>query len=409
MKVIQINCVYNEGSTGKITADIHRYLKDWGIDSKVLYGRGAFKSKKDVIRLGSNLYGKINAAFSRISGLMYGGCYISTKRAIKIISQEKPDIVHIQCINGNFINIYHIIQWLKEHAIQTVLTLHAEFMYTANCGYALECDKWKFGCGNCPRLKKETKSFFIDNTHRSWELLKKAYEGFDTLSVVSVSPWLEARAVQSPMLAEKKHFVILNGLDVKNVFKHYETGYLKRKYGLDGEKIVLHVTPFFSADKEHVKGGYYLLKLAESFKTQPIKFIVVGKYDPNIIVPKNVILLGKISDQIKLAKLYSMADVTLLVSRKETFSMVTAESLCCGTPVVGFRAGAPEEIALSQYSEFVEYGNNDKLYCALLKWINKDIPERIDQIAAKEYDRLTMCKKYFDLYRLKCLQGEKKA
>ncbi len=34
--------------------------------------------------------------------------------------------------------------------------------------------------------------------------------------------------------------------------------------------------------------------------------------------------------------------------------MVTAESLCCGTPVVGFTAGGPESIAIDAFSNFVE-------------------------------------------------------
>lgn len=77
-------------------------------------------------------------------------------------------------------------------------------------------------------------------------------------------------------------------------------------------------------------------------------------------------MLGKITDQELLAKYYSMADVTLLTSKKETFSMVTAESLCCGTPVVGFKAGAPEQIAIKEFSEFVEYGDLNSLYNKML-------------------------------------------
>ena len=55
-----------------------------------------------------------------------------------------------------------------------------------------------------------------------------------------------------------------------------------------------------------------------------------------------------------------MANLTILTSQFETFSMVCAESLCSGTPVVGFKAGAPEQISIQQYSEFVEYGKIDE-------------------------------------------------
>ncbi|WP_138303326.1 MULTISPECIES: glycosyltransferase [Eubacteriales] len=401
MKVIQINSVYNEGSTGKIAADIHTYLIEHGEKSKVLFGRGISQGNENAIRICNNLYGKVNAVFSRISGYMYGGCHLSTERAIQIIENEKPDIVHIQCINGNFINIYKIMHWLNISKIPTVITLHAEFMYTANCGYALGCDKWKTGCGNCERLRQATKSIFLDRTHESWTNLKEAYEGFEQLAIVSVSPWLEKRAKQSPMLSDKRHYVILNGLDTRNIFKHYDADILKRKYGLRREKIVLHVTSFFSNDKEHIKGGSYVLKLAEDLRKYPIKFVVIGKYEKELRAEDNIIFLGEIKDQSKLARMYSMADVTLLTSKRETFSMVTAESLCCGTPVIGFKAGAPEQIAISQYTEFVEYGDVKMLKNTLLKWLETDISDDISQIAANKYDKNVMCKKYFDLY---CLQ-----
>lgn len=42
--------------------------------------------------------------------------------------------------------------------------------------------------------------------------------------------------------------------------------------------------------------------------------------------------------------LYARADATLMLSRNEAFGRVTLESLMCGTPVVGFRAGATTEI-----------------------------------------------------------------
>lgn len=385
MKVMQINCVYKMGSTGKITYDIHYYLQKKGYESVVCFGRGKNLNEKNVYKTSWELYSKFNNLFSRLSGYMYGGCILSTLRLIRLIKKEKPDIVHIQCINGYFVNIYKLVEWLKNNDINTVLTLHAEFMYTANCGHSLDCDKWKNGCGNCPRLHQETNSLFFDKTSKSWLKMKKAFDGFNNIKIVSVSPWLMNRAKSSPILENKKHYTIFNGLDT-NIFKYYDTKMLRENLQLKNEKVILHVTPSFVNDINHIKGGYYVLKLAEMLKNHNVKVLIVGPHDISIKVPNNVILVGPIKDQTLLAKYYSMADVTLLTSKKETFSMVTAESLCCGTPVVGFEAGAPEQIALKEYSRFVEYGNIDIL-CNMVEFMLNS-----------NFDKNTVCKKSLEKY-----------
>lgn len=400
MKVLQVNCVYNTGSTGKITADLHRDFIKKGIESVVCYGRGKKVNEPNVYKICNEAYAKFNNLLSRFTGVMYGGCFFSTNKLIKIIKKEKPDIVHLQCINGYFVNIYRIVDWLKKNNIKTVLTLHAEFMFTANCGYALDCENWKKGCGNCPRLKKETKSLILDNTAISWKRMKKAFDGFekDNLTIVSVSPWLMERAEESPILKGKRHTVVTNGLDT-TVFHTYDTEDLKSELELENEKIIFHATPHFNNDPNNIKGGYYIIKLAEMLTEDNVKIIVAGDYQENIDVPVNIILLGKVSDQKKLAQLYGMADVTVLTSKKETFSMVCAESLCCGTPVVGFKAGGPETIALPEYSEFVNYGDLGALYshinCFLKEARDKN---KISESAVQVYGSQYMSDKYIDIY-----------
>ena len=159
MKVLLINCVFQNGSTGKIVYDIYNSLLHEGYDCEVCYGRGQKTDDPNVYKCCNELYAKLNNLFTRFTGLMYGGCTVSTQMLFRFLLKEKPDVVHVHCVNGYFINIYRLITFLKEHHIKTVLTLHAEFMHTANCGHALDCEKWKTGCGNCPRLKTETKSF----------------------------------------------------------------------------------------------------------------------------------------------------------------------------------------------------------------------------------------------------------
>ena len=228
--------------------------------------------------------------------------------------------------------------------------------------------------------------------------MKNAFDGFDNLTVTSVSPWLMERAKQSPILADKHHCVVLNGIDT-DIFRPYDTAGLKKKYGLTDEKVIFHVTADFRADPQHIKGGYYVLELAKKLIKENVKIFVAGRYDTSIVPPENVVFLGRIADQKLLAQYYSMADVTLLTSKKETFSMVCAESLCCGTPVVGFKAGGPESIAIPKYSEFVKYGNINELFTAIMTILHAHNSTNCASEANTKFSASTMCKNYCNLYK----------
>lgn len=401
MKILQVNSVYPLWSTGKITEDIHTQLLKAGYASVVCYGLGKRLSDNTVHKISTRLFVKINRIWTRISGIMYGGNWLSTMWLQYIIRRTNPDIVHLQCINGNFINIYRLIHFLKHKRIHTVLTLHAEFMYTGNCGHSFDCERWKIGCGRCPQLQDATRSLYIDSTKYSWKKMYDAFEGFgDNLVVVSVSPWLMQRAKQSPILANKKHLVIYNGLDT-SIFHYYkDTANLRKELGIkENDNVVIHVTPYFTDSPNHIKGGMYVIELAK--KMPDARFVVVGPISESLSpLPENIIPLGSITDSVRLAQLYSMANVSLVTSKRETFSMVCAESLCCGTPIVGFKAGAPEQISIAEYSIFVEYGNMDMLLNSTRKYMSTDFdPEKISNMAQTIYSRGVMANNYINIYK----------
>lgn len=390
MKVLQVNNVYGCHSTGKITRDLHLGLRDRGHESVVVFGRGPDTSESGVIRLCPDWYGKLNSLLTRFTGLRYGGCLFSTLRLQRIIRREKPDVVHLQCINGNFVNIYRLVGWLKKHSIKTVCSLHAEFMYTANCGYALECEQWRHGCGSCPDKHRASKSLFFDRTGRSWEKMRSAFDGFEEDCVICpVSPWTEDRARQSDILKNFTFQTVYNGVDTKEVF-HCRGAEEK-------PDTVLHVTAQFTDAPDHIKGGRYLIALAK--RMPKVTFLVAGQAAPIAPLPENVILLGPIRDQQKLAELYRSAKLTVLVSKKETFSMPCAESLCCGTPVVGFEAGAPEQIALKAYSGFVPQGDVYGLEHLIRTWLQKETDRgEIGQAAENTYSVDAMVKAFCGVY-----------
>ena len=95
MKILQVNCVYNKGSTGKIVADVHTALKEKGVESLVCYGRGEKVREDGVTKTCCEQYSNVNHFLTYLNGVMYGGCYFSTNRLISVIKKEKPDIVHL--------------------------------------------------------------------------------------------------------------------------------------------------------------------------------------------------------------------------------------------------------------------------------------------------------------------------
>ena len=391
MKILQVNNVYGEKSTGKLTMELHNGLLQAGHESLVVYGRGNGNPGKGIIRLCPEWYGKMNALLARITGLCYGGCLFSTNRLLAIIRREKPDVVHLQCINGNFVNIYRLVGWLKKNKMKTVVSLHAEFMYTANCGHAFSCEQWKEGCKKCPDSRKATKSWFFDRTGYSWKKMKAAFAGFEEHCIICpVSPWTESRARLGSILKGLAFQTVFNGVNVDSFHGNVRASVTEKP-------VVLNVTAHFSEEPTHPKGGWYVLELAK--RMPDVEFWVAGTADKVSNCPANLRLLGVIADQKELAHLYRTARLSLIVSQRETFSMPCAESLCCGTPVAGFMAGAPEQISLPEYSEFVQLGELEELETVIRKWLDKDVDRtELASAAAKAYSCETMVRNFMDIY-----------
>lgn len=396
MRVLLVNVNAVSGSTGKIVTDIKTYLEENGHECMVVYGANETVEKPGYHRLISEPKRKINAAISRFTGFKYGGFFYSSLKNFKrIIELWRPDVVNLHCANGYILDLFKAIEYLAENKIKTVITNHAEFYYTGGCGYAFECNKWLNGCkGRCSRLK----SYLPTSPARFiWKHFKSSFDKFEKQNVViiSVSTWTMSRACQSPLLKRFRHITITNGLNT-DIFKPTKPSTLIFSKIPVGKPIVLHVTASFSTEAS-IKGGDYLCELARQMRDY--NFIVASSYVGKVVdLPSNVTLWGRTKDQTELAMLYSIADVTVITSKRETFSMIVAESLCCGTPVVGFMAGGPETIAIPEYSHFVNYGDVDALKQSIKRAV-KPVPNMAKE-AAEVYSAERMSKSYLEVYQL---------
>lgn len=394
--LIDVNCKHS--STGKIVYDLYTNLNNDGHTAAICYGRGPLVKEPMIYKFSSNLEMYAHALLTRVTGLT--GIYspIATRRLISFIQEFNPDVVHIHELHAYFVNISPLIDYLKKKEIRTVWTFHCEFMYTGKCGFTYDCEKWKVECNNCPQIRNYPSSLFFDFTKRMFNDKKKAFIGFDNLMIVTPSKWL-ANRVELSFLKDKNIRVINNGIDTINIFHPRNFEHLKKKHNITDEKVILSVAPDIMSKR---KGGEWVLELARRFENKKVKFILIGVDDLNQKFDSNIIALGRTANQIELAEYYSMADAFVICSKKETFSLTCAEALCCGTPVVGFKSGAPETIFENTYAKFVEYGDINNLVISLNEILNADnesLKQACYLYGNKSFSNSKMVEDYFDLYK----------
>lgn len=400
IRILTVNCMHQKGSTGKIIKDTAKILSD-ECEFVYCYEVGDKPSSLNEYKIAAKYEWYAYYILARLTGLKYCTGYTSTARLINFIKKQKPDIVHLHCPNTNSVNIPKLLSFLKKHNIPTVVTNHAEFYYTGNCPHAYECMKFQSGCGDCDYLFDPYRKYRFDRTAYEWKQMKNAFEGFEKITMVAVSPWVKSRISLSPITDKLNTVVVKNGVDTENVF-HHTASDIKQQLGISDEKrVLLHVTASFTDHPSDLKGGRYIIELAK--KLSDIDIVVVGPHNlsASAALSNNIHLVGPVSDQELLAAYYSMADTTVISSRRETFGMVCAESLCCGTPVVGFCAGGPDSISLPKYSRFVQHGDVEALADAVSEFIDKknEITEQLKKDAEQEFSCKTMASGYLNVYK----------
>lgn len=397
--LIDVNC--KNSSTGKIVYDLYKKINSTGHCAAICYGRGKKIEEKNIYKFGIDLETIFHVIMTRLTGLT--GCYsfFSTRKLLKYMQDFKPDVVHIHELHAYFVDLKPLTSYLKKKKIKTIWTFHCEFMYTGKCGHAYECEKWKTECGSCPYKNDYPSSLFFDFTKKMFLDKKRIFEGFDNLIIVTPSEWLADR-VRKSFLKNKKIVVIQNGINCDEFYlKDAES--LKRKLKIpSNNKVVLSAAPDIFSER---KGGKYILQLAKKMDKMNITFILIGcrKGESTLGSDKEkeskLIVLEPINVPDILAEFYSMADIFVLCSEKETFSMTCAEALCCGTKVVGFKCGAPEMIFEEPYAKFVEYGNINELMNVIDKTLSIFSEKGLTEAYGKEnFSCEKVLFKYMDYY-----------
>lgn len=405
MKILIVDVNYGHSSTGKIVKDLQAGIVSNGSSALICYGRGAISDDPHAVRVASPLEVYSHVALSRVTGRTGGFSPFSTRKVIELIDRYAPDVVHLHELHGYYLNISEIVQYLKDREIPTVWTFHCEFMYTGKCGYAYECEQWKTECVSCPQVREYPASWLLDRTNVMFHEKMKLLADFKNLQIITPSSWLADRVRQS-FLGDKRIDVIYNGIDTASTFVRRPAIELREQHDIKTRHVIVSIAPDLMSDR---KGGKWVLEIAKRLANQDITFVMVGVEKPNEISMPNVVALPRVGDQNLLARYYSLGDFFLLTSRKETFSLVCAESLACGTPIIGFDSGAPTEVAPPGYGSFVEYGDLDALCSSLLAGLeNREAfrsSEECTTYAVRNFGKDAMVAAYLETYYEACRAG----
>ena len=155
---------------------------------------------------------------------------------------------------------------------------------------------------------------------------------------------------------------IYNFVD-EEVFHPIDSSKLKKEFGIrEDERVLIHVSNF-----RKIKN---IPDIIDAFmkvrEAMPAKLLLVGDGpEKHRIMDKvkatpyksDVLFLGK---QENIAELFSISDLKLLLSEKESFGLVLLEAMACGVPGIGTNIGGiPEVIEHGTNGYLVELGDVD--------------------------------------------------
>lgn len=341
MNIVEINTL-NFSSTGNIMLEVTRRLREQGHQVMVCYPATRNNLKKQVE--GSYLVcGQIERNIGlNLSKLL--GCddllfRWATRRLIRRMDRFGVDLIHLHNLHCWYINLPVLFRYIKKKGIRVVWTLHDCWPMTGHCPHfdMVGCDKWETGCHDCPQYR-EYPECLVDNSKRMYRVKKRALTGVPDLTLVTPSQWMAGIAARS-FLKGYPVRVIYNGIDLSRF--HPVENTFRTDHGCKDKFILLGVAMGWTVRK----GVDVFIRLAGTLGPS-FQIVLVGTDDKvDAQLPGNIISIHKTQDQRGLAEIYTAADLFVNPTREETLSLVSIESLACGTPVVMFNTGGcPETI-----------------------------------------------------------------
>lgn len=390
MKLLQINTVVGNGSTGRIVEEIGCLAIDNGWKSWIAFGRGRPTSNSNLIRIGNDWDMRFHGLQSRLLDNHGLSSKRVTNKFIDQIKDIKPDIIHLHNIHGYYINYPILFNYLKEWTGSIVWTWHDIWPLTGHCAFFGKdtCDQWMSGCKKCTRRYVYPASWLCSRSYKNLMVKESLFSSLPNLTIVTASEWL-AEMQRKSLIRCKNVKVIHNGVDLikfSPVPKTHNLG-----------KYVLAISNVWTEEK----GFNDLIELRKILKDDiDIKLVGVSLSQMKYL-PKGIYGIERTSNFDELKCLYSNAIALINPTWGDNFPTVNLESLACGTPVVTYRTGGSPESIDENTGIVVAQGDIQGLKFAIENISNSETrySKFLCRRRAEEYFDKDICfKSYLQLY-----------
>jgi len=404
MKILHIVAGELTGGAARGAYWLHLALNELDIDSKVFTNSEINLGDKSVI---TPLKSKKDRIFNLIRGQLDNvltAFYPKRKRIIfssgifgvdftRSKEFKEADIIHLHWINAGFVNIKHLSKIDKP----IVWTIRDMWPMTGGCHYAMECEKFKTGCGLCDQLKSDRG---YDLSSLVLKRKKKHYP--ENMKIVGISRWLSGEAKKSKLFNGFDVRTIANNIDTKEFFP-IEKGTAKEILGIETAKKIILVGS--TRLKDFYKGFNEYLKAIKTLDETKYFLCFFGNIETDIIdrLGFEYKSFGYLNDNISLRLAYSCAEVFVAPSLMDAFGKTLAEAMACNTPVVCFDATGPKDIVSHKIDGYKAKPFDSEDLAAGIEWILS--APNYEQLSAnarnkvlREFDSRVVAKRYVELY-----------
>ena len=285
----------------------------------------------------------------------------------------KPDVIHAHNLHGfNHVTHFNLRLLPRLSAMAPfAVTLHDPWLLTGHCAHFIDCERWRTGCGHCPRLGIYPR-LLRDGTSQNWHAKVDLYRR-SKLHVVGVCDWITAAAKESILehgLVSSR--TIPNGVNLARFSPVSASGRAAQRHELGYAANAFLVVYASELGSRNPYRDFQAMRtaaadLARLLAPRPVVAVELGGDHAGIEVHDNLTIraLGFVPEKTVIQNL-QCSDILLHAAIADTSPTIVYEAMACGLPVVATSVcGIPEQVEHGKNGLLVQGGAPNELTSAL--------------------------------------------